>query len=278
MSAELEKSKEQEGERYPYIGEVGATGAGKTELSKVLKYAWKEVNIFEEKYGESPFIKKFYKNPRKWSFKHERWFLEAKISQMASLKPLLFEKMQVHDPALWLDTEVYAAVQHEMGWMSKLEYKTYLMAAESLTQRVKLPEPDLIIAAIASPETVLKRIIDRAEKNKDDPVRQRELDFIERYPDYFPRLAEKVIEWVAQNSHGVPIVEINTEKYNYVLNDNDRLEVLKYLRDFGSYNLFGPPGNGRGRDGARLIFPNVLRPPVEVTYGDKSPHPKPYSV
>lgn len=239
-----------EKERHPYLGLFGATGAGKSELGKVLKKDWK-VGVFEEEFEESPFLERFYQNPSYWSFKHEMYFLEAKIPQMRQLKPLLFEGMQVHDPALWLDTEVYAFVQHEMRWMSDYEYRTYQMAVERLSAKVGLPEPDLVIVTLAPPDIVCQRIEQRG--------RPYEVKFMKKYPDYFPRLATRVMEWVEENPHGVPMVKIDTGRFNYVLKESDRAFVIKEVRRGIKDNLFGASGEGRTNDGMRLILPAVFQ-------------------
>lgn len=236
---------------YPYLGIMGATGVGKTTLAENVLGKYWGVKVFAEQYPDNPWLVPFYHDPPRYSFVSEMFFLEAKINQMSSLNDSLLKEMQVHDPARELDGDVYAYVHHLMGWMSDDEYSTYRRANDTLGRISHLPEPDVFIAVLASPQVVVERIKKRG--------RPYELHMLKNHPEYFPRLAERVFEWVEENSSRVPIISVNAEEHDFATNPNHQQEVLNVIGNEIRYRLFSSQ-EGKAADGTELIMPKVLVP------------------
>lgn len=249
----VELSQEQRGEnlsspekekRHLLIGIHGATGVGKTTLAELLGEKF-EIKIFEEKFRENPYLEKFYADPRRWSFLSQCFFIKEKIGQMALLPELLKTEPGVVDPTDWQYAEIYAFVQHRMGWMTVREYKTYLNLYQTLTEVKEIPTPDLVISVHAPIEIIIQRIKERG--------REYELWMLENHPDYFPLIAERTEEWSKENPHNIPIIVVDAYKNNYA---NDPFGIFRVMAEIQRevYNKLG--------DNEEIVLPEVFEPPA----------------
>jgi deoxyadenosine/deoxycytidine kinase len=210
-----------ENNRNLIIGLHGAVGSGKTELGRLLKRQL-GLDHFEEKFPENPYLRLFYGNPSGFSYLMECWFLEAKVKQMRSIPETAKEKGVVIDPALWQDAEIYAWVHHRRGWMTDNQYKDYLDRYEGYCHYYDLPTPDMVIFIQASTETIKKRI-----RKRNRPY---EIMMLRQFPDYFSEIASRAEEWARENCHQVPIVTIDSDNHNYVVNPATQALVIKKLQ------------------------------------------------
>ena len=68
-------------EKYPYIVIEGNIGSGKTSLVKMLTKEFKAHAIYEE-FSDNPFLPKFYKEPEKYAFSLELFFMSERYHQL----------------------------------------------------------------------------------------------------------------------------------------------------------------------------------------------------
>lgn len=210
-----------EKKRHLIIGLHGTIGVGKTELAKLLK---KELDLvhFQEKYGENPYLELFYDNPSAYSFLMESWFLEEKVKQMVEIDKEAKNGTVIVDPSLWQDTEIYAYVHRQLGWMTEEQYQDYLISCRGLVSRYHVCAPDLVISVHAPWETVRDRIRRRERKF--------EMLMLKRCPEYFQQIAQRTEEWAEENRTKVPIFTIDSGNLNYVENKSTQRLVINRIQ------------------------------------------------
>ena len=67
--------------QYNFISVEGNIGAGKTSLARKLSLDY-DARLILESFSENPFLPKFYKNPEKYAFSLELFFMAERYSQM----------------------------------------------------------------------------------------------------------------------------------------------------------------------------------------------------
>lgn len=96
---------------------AGNIGSGKSTLSRYLSEKWK-FNVLPEPEAKNPFIKKFYKDPERWAFHSQLFFLVER----ANLQ-LKIEKTSSHiilDRTIYEDAEIFARLL-----LNENEFKIY---------------------------------------------------------------------------------------------------------------------------------------------------------
>ncbi|EKE13220.1 MAG: hypothetical protein ACD_13C00052G0009 [uncultured bacterium] len=164
------------------IGLVGCLASGKTTLSEELARRW-GIEPIEENYPANPFLEKFYKDPKEYSFKSQVFFLSSKVEQLKSIDR---SKVSLIDPELNMDF-IYAKTHFKMGWMNENEWNLYQNIFFTITTKDSLVYPDMHIVVAADQEELKQRIIDRG--------RNYEMGILKNYPEYLERLSESVHEW-----------------------------------------------------------------------------------
>ena len=122
----------------------------------------------------------------------------------------------------------YAHVQRLMGWMTNSEYQSYLRNCDRSLRISGVPNPDIIISVRAPIRIILERIRRRAEENIEE--RERELWMLENHPEYFDLLARRLEEWVEENPHNIPIIVVDSGRFNYVDKKHDAFLVADQVQ------------------------------------------------
>jgi len=153
---------EPEGEQM-FIAISGAIGAGKSTVTRVLSQIWEFDALYETVEGH-PWLEKFYKNPKEYSFKTQIFFLYDRFNK--HFETARSGRDIVADRSLYEDG-IFAKVLHMRGEMDDDEYlKTYYPHFDLLT-RILQP-PDIMIYLRASLDTLLYRIRRRARDMEKD--------------------------------------------------------------------------------------------------------------
>lgn len=207
--------------RHLIIGLHGAIGAGKTELASLLS---RELGLvhFQEKYEDNPYLENFYREPAKYSFQMESFFIKSKIIQMGIISEFAKKEGVILDPTDWQDTGIYARVHYELGWMTSDQYQQYLTFYDDLCRTNGVLKADLVVTVEATVETIYRRIRERA--------RPYEMLMLNQHPDYFALIAQRTEQWARENSHKVPIIPVNSDTYNYVVNSAAQALIIKNLQ------------------------------------------------
>jgi deoxyadenosine/deoxycytidine kinase len=188
-----------------YIAIEGVIGAGKTSLAKLLADRLNARLVLEEPEA-NPFLADFYKDPRRYAFQTQIYFLVSRYRELKEkTHPELFHDGVVSD-YLFQKDRIFANIN-----LSDRELQLYDRIAPLLEQ--DLSRPDLVVYLQASPDVLLQRIAERGRSY------ERVMD-----PKYIATLAE-AYNYFFFHYREAPLLVVNTNEMNFV----DRREDLEDL-------------------------------------------------
>lgn len=179
-----------------YIAVEGVIGVGKTSLARLLAERLKYRLVLEEP-DENPFLPDFYRDPRRYAFQTQMFFL---IDRHRDLKeraqPDLFDDGIVSD-YLFQKDRIFANIN-----LSDRELMLYDKIAPLLEREIAAP--DLVVYLQASPEILWERVTQRGRP-------------YERFmkPEYLTTLAE-AYNYFFFHFRDVPLLVVNTDGMNFV--------------------------------------------------------------
>lgn len=192
-----------------YIVTEGPIGVGKTSLTTLLA---EELNarLILERAEENPFLSDFYKDPARYRFQTQMFFLLNRFSQQQEMaQPDLFTQITISD-YLFDKDRIFAYLNlddNELGL-----YEQFYKILEP-----KIVRPDLVIFLQADTDTLLRRIKLRAR-----PF-EKEID-----PNYIASVNEAYNHFFFRYSD-TPLFVINTSDIDFVHRQEDLDDLLKQI-------------------------------------------------
>lgn len=215
----------------------GIIGSGKSSLTEILSDEL-GTKAFYEPVKDNPVLPLFYKgneiaakkraagdeeatNP--YAYLLQTFFLNRRF---AMIKQAMQEDNNILDRSIYED-EIFMRMNTEMGNATEVEYDIYKSLLANMMEELPFAShkksPDLMITIKVSYDTMLKRI----EK------RGREYELVENDPslvDYYHRLLKQYDIW-RDEYDASPMLVIDGDKYDFVTNMEDRVEVLEMIED-----------------------------------------------
>ncbi|HKO22212.1 MAG TPA: deoxynucleoside kinase, partial [Candidatus Eisenbacteria bacterium] len=131
-----------------YVAIEGVIGVGKTSLAKLLADRFRARLVLEEPEA-NPFLADFYKDPRRYAFQTQMFFLVSRYKDLRErVHPDLFHEGIVAD-YLFQKDRIFANLN-----LSDRELMLYDAIAPQLESEV--PAPDLVVYLQASPERIVE--------------------------------------------------------------------------------------------------------------------------
>lgn len=150
-----------------YIAVEGVIGVGKTTLARMLAERL-DAELVLESAGENPFLPQFYKDPKRFAFQTQLFFLLSRYQQLGQLAARdLFAQRIVCD-YLFEKDGLFASVN-----LHEAELLLYEKISPLLSER--LPKPELVIYLQARTDVLL----DRIKKRKITHERSIQKDYLE---------------------------------------------------------------------------------------------------
>jgi len=192
-----------------YIAIEGVIGVGKTSLARLLAEKL-DGNLVLENAEENPYLADFYRNPRRYAFQIQLFFLISRYRQLLNLpQGDLFHKYLIADYIFTKD-RIFAVLNLERRDLVLYERVATLMEKE-------LPRPDLVIYL----QSDTKRLMANIKNRKIDYEKQISTDYIKRlneaYNEFFFRYTE------------TPILVINSTEIDFVNNEDDLNDLIKQV-------------------------------------------------
>lgn len=211
------------------IAIAGTIGAGKTSLTQLLA-DYLNSKAFYESVDDNKILPLFYKNPKKYGFLLQIYFLNKRIDE---IKDSYDNDLNVLDRSIFEDALLFK-LNADMGRATQTESDIYssLLAnmMEELPEQPHQKAPDLLITIQVSFETMLKRIEKRGrsyEQIANDPSLY----------SYYQNLNNRYRDWYAQYDES-PKMLIDGDKYDFVEDPTAAQEVLKMVdRKLAELNL-----------------------------------------
>ena len=192
-----------------YIAIEGVIGSGKTSLAKLLGEKL-EGRLILEQPDENPYLSDFYRDPQRYAFQTQLFFLLSRYRQLLNLPQRdLFHKYLIAD-YIFVKDKIFAYMNLEQRDLVLYERVITLMEAE-------LPKPDLVICLQASTE----RLISNIKKRKFDYEKHISQDYVKRlneaYNEFFFRYTD------------TPLLVINTSEIDFVANEEDFNDLIQQI-------------------------------------------------
>lgn len=211
------------------IALAGTIGAGKTSLTQLLADHLNS-KAFYESVDDNKILPLFYKNPKKYGFLLQIYFLNKRIDE---IKDSYDNDLNVLDRSIFEDALLFK-LNADMGRATQTESDIYssLLAnmMEELPEQPHQKAPDLLITIQVSFETMLKRIEKRGrsyEQIANDPSLY----------SYYQNLNNRYRDWYVQYDES-PKMLIDGDKYDFVEDPTAAQEVLKMVdRKLAELNL-----------------------------------------
>ncbi|HEX9137120.1 MAG TPA: deoxynucleoside kinase [Nitrospirota bacterium] len=192
-----------------YIVTEGPIGVGKTSLTSLLAEEL-GARLILERAEDNPFLTDFYKDPPRYRFQTQTFFLLNRFAQQEEmLQPDLFTRITISD-YLFAKDRIFAYLNlddHELALYEQI-YKIL---------EPKVAQPDLVIFLQADTDTLLRRIKQRGRSFEKDVDRDYIAAVNEAYNQYFFHYSE------------TPLLVINTSDIDFVNRREDLDDLLKQV-------------------------------------------------
>ena len=208
-----------EGENKNVIVLAGMIGAGKSTITKLIAEDLKS-EAFYEHVDDNQLLEKFYKNPERWAFSLQIFFLNTRFR---SIKKALTHHNNVLDRSIYED-ELFTRINYEQGNMSAAELTLYTDLLNNMMEELDgMPKkaPDLLMYLRGSLDTHLERIKKRGRSYE-------QIEGNTELYNYYEHLHSRYDTWFNEYDKS-PTLIIDIDKYN-VERVEDKQEVLDIIK------------------------------------------------
>ncbi len=200
---------------YNYVCIEGNIGAGKTSLVKRIASEYQAQIILEE-FADNPFLPYFYKDPTRYAFTVELFFMTERHKQLQQhlINRDLFYKFIVSD-YFFPKTLIFARKN-----LKEDEYRLFNRLFNILN--ANFPKPDILIYLHRSPTKLRKNIRSRGREYEYFIG----LDYLQNIQDSYFEYFRSVVQF--------PILVIDVEEMDFLTNDDQYNEIKRLISR--SYN------------------------------------------
>lgn len=201
------------------IALAGMIGSGKSSLTKKIAEHLNS-DPFYESVKDNPVLDLFYKDPQKYAFLLQIYFLNTRFK---SIKKALNNKNNVLDRTIYEDS-LFFHVNAELGRATKTEVKVYDELLNNMLEEIDgLPKkaPDLMVYIHVDYDTMLKRI-----KKRGRPFEQPEND--STLEVYYKTILGHYDDWY-NNYNASDKILIDGTTLDFVEHEKDLKDVLAMI-------------------------------------------------
>ena len=208
--------------KIPYhIAVEGTIGVGKTSLAKILGERL-EAKLILEEFEENPFLVDFYKDPERFAFQTQLFFLLSRYRQQQELQQTdLFTKALISD-YMFIKDRLFAALN-----LNDKEMGLYNSVARILEKNVS--SPDMVIFLQSDTDRLMLNIKKRG-REYETSIDWKYIDALNQiYNEFFFRYDKS------------PLLIINTNDIDFVNNKTDLEEIIEFIRTPGEGTRYFNP-------------------------------------
>ena len=204
-----------------YMCIEGVIGAGKTSLTNLMGEYLNAQMIFEQP-EENPFLQDFYREPRRFAFQTQLFFLLSRYrQQQESFQTDLFHEYTVSD-YLFAKDRIFAHLNLE-----DRELFLYDRVASLLERDV--PKPDLVVYLQSTNERLMENIRKRGRSYE----KSMSADYIKSLNEAYNRFFF--------HYNDTPLLVINATEIDFVNNRQDFLDLInQIMRSHSGIEYYSP--------------------------------------
>ena len=203
--------------QYNFICIEGNIGAGKTSLAKKISEDCNARLILEE-FANNPFLPNFYKEPEKYAFPLELFFMAERYKQLKEVMVQeIFSSFTVSD-YFFIKSRLFA-----QNNLSKDELTLFYRLFDIML--ASLPKPDLLVYLHADIQCLQKNI------KKRDRSYEREIT-----KDYLLKIQEKYLDFFKKQKD-FPVLIIDVTDSNFVQNDEKYQKIIAAIKQPYSFGV-----------------------------------------
>lgn len=194
---------------YNYICVEGNIGAGKTTFCRLIKQEY-ECNLILEEFDDNPFLPLFYKEPDRFAFTVELFFMTERYKQMQAclLNQSLFSRFTISDYT-FIKTLLFAKKN-----LVEEEFRLFQNLYNVFDQT--FPKPDILVYFHRNVDILQEKIKQRGRLYETEISDDYLLKIQNAYFEYFRNIL----------SYPILIIDINTIDFEH---NHQHYEHLKYL-------------------------------------------------
>lgn len=199
--------------RKLYISLAGNIGAGKSTAVALLAdtFGWQP---YYEFVADQPYLRDYYKDPARWGFHSQIWFLSQRFDQQQEIADTPVTVVQ--DRSIYEDYEVFVKGLLEQNILSHRDFRTYRRLYQSLLH-VATP-PTLMVYLRASVATLQARIQARARSGEERIAAA-----------YLEHLNRRYEEWFRRFDL-CPVLTVDMDALDIVEREADRQRLIEEVR------------------------------------------------
>ena len=198
----------------------GTIGAGKTSLTNVLAAHYGTTALLEP-VGGNPVLPLFYKDPHRYGFLLQIYFLNKRFS---AIKSAMQDDNNVLDRSIYEDA-LFTDLNTDLGRITETENHVYHELLDNMMAELPFAahkkSPDLLVHISVSLETELRRISKRGRNYE-------QLDADPALIDYYAELNHRYAKWFDEYDVSPKIV-IDGDKYDFVSSTDDLKQVVTMI-------------------------------------------------
>ena len=207
---------------YEFIAIEGNIGSGKTTLAKKMALDY-NANLILESFARNPFLPKFYKDPNKYAFPLELFFMAERYQQLNKQNKDLFSEKIISD-YFFVKSQLFAKNNLTNDEFSLFNRLFNIMFSS-------LRKPDIVVYLYASIHRLQLNIKKRGREFEQSIADNYLKDIQSTYLDYFRKQSE------------IPVLVIDVSDVDFVKSKHqyDKIKKvlnLKYDKGIHYLNLF----------------------------------------
>lgn len=204
-----------------YLAVEGVIGVGKTSLVRLLAERL-DARVLLEKHDENPFLEDFYKDPARYAFQTQIFFLLSRFQQQQELKQQdVFHPQTVAD-YIFAKDKIFAYLN-----LADRELRLYETVYQTL--ELNIPKPDLVVYLQASVPRLMQNIRQRGRSYERLITEEYIASLAEAYNHFF------------FHYHESPLLVVNSTRLDFVHRAQDLDTLIQQMdRHPGGVVFFNP--------------------------------------